>query len=113
MWERFNRMKAGKGYAIDFLLKRIEEAYPDRPFDGYFIFDADNLLDEDYINEMNRLFSEGHRIITSYRNSKIMEQLDFSRNFIMVLAGIPISEPLKNVIRNQLCRIRHRVFVSP
>ena len=70
VWERFNRMKVGKGYAIDFLLKRIEEAYPDRPFDGYFIFDADNLLDEDYINEMNRLFSEGHRIVTSYRNSK-------------------------------------------
>lgn len=70
VWERFNRYKIGKGYAIDFLLERIGEAYPEKPFDGYFIFDADNLLEENYICEMNKCFSEGHRIITSYRNTK-------------------------------------------
>ncbi len=70
VWERFNRNKIGKGYAIDFLLDRIGEAYPEKPFDGYFVFDADNLLDENYIREMNKSFSGGNRIITSYRNSK-------------------------------------------
>ncbi|NLC45415.1 MAG: glycosyltransferase family 2 protein [Clostridiales bacterium] len=70
VWERFNRTKVGKGYAIDFLLDRIGEAYPEKPFDGYFVFDADNLLDENYIREMNKSFSDGNRIITSYRNSK-------------------------------------------
>jgi len=70
VWERFNRLKIGKGYAIDFLLDRIGKAYPERSFDGYFVFDADNLLDENYVWQMNQSFSDGYRIITSYRNSK-------------------------------------------
>jgi cellulose synthase/poly-beta-1,6-N-acetylglucosamine synthase-like glycosyltransferase len=70
VWERFNRKRVGKGYALNYLLKQIEKTYPEKPFDGYFIFDADNLLDESYISEMNKTFSQGHRIITSYRNSK-------------------------------------------
>lgn len=70
VWERFNRDQVGKGYALDFLLQHIKEAYPDDPFDGYFVFDADNLLDENYVREMNKTFSDGHPIITSYRNSK-------------------------------------------
>jgi hypothetical protein len=39
-------------------------------FDGYIVFDADNILSPDYIEQMNRTFSDGHDIITSYRNSK-------------------------------------------
>jgi len=70
VWERFNRHKVGKGYALAYLLEQIEQAYPDRPFDGYFVFDADNLLDENYVAEMNKCFSQGYRIVTSYRNSK-------------------------------------------
>ncbi len=70
VYERFNKRQVGKGYALDFLLTQIAEDYPKDAFDGYFIFDADNLLDENYIAEMNKTFSQGHRIITSYRNSK-------------------------------------------
>jgi len=70
VWERFNSQKVGKGYALDFLLEKINEKYPKNTFDGYFVFDADNLLDENYISEMNKMFSAGNRIITSYRNSK-------------------------------------------
>lgn len=70
VWERHNKEFVGKGYALDFLLNKIKEAYPDDPFDGYFVFDADNLLDENYITEMNKTFSDGHDMITSYRNSK-------------------------------------------
>ncbi len=39
-------------------------------YDGYFIFDADNLLDENYIAEMNKVFANGYKVVTSYRNSK-------------------------------------------
>ena len=70
VWERFNKEEVGKGYALDFLLNQIKKTYPDDPFDGYFVFDADNLLDENYVAEMNKTFSDGHEIITSYRNSK-------------------------------------------
>lgn len=70
VYERFDQKKRGKGYALDYLFDLVRTANKDNPYDGYFIFDADNLLDENYIYEMNRTFSNGHKIITSYRNSK-------------------------------------------
>jgi cellulose synthase/poly-beta-1,6-N-acetylglucosamine synthase-like glycosyltransferase len=70
VYERFNKKQVGKGFALDFLFDRIGESYSKDAFDGYFVFDADNLLDENYITEMNKTFSQGHKIITSYRNSK-------------------------------------------
>lgn len=61
--------KVGKGYALDFALNRIADERGKDFYDGYFVFDADNILDTNYISAMNRTFSDGHRIITSYRNS--------------------------------------------
>lgn len=69
VWERFSKTAVGKGYAIDFLYNKILEEYGNI-HDGFFIFDADNLLDPNYISEMNKTFSQGYKIITSYRNSK-------------------------------------------
>ena len=68
--ERFNQIQVGKGYALDYLLKQIKENYSNEKFDGYFVFDADNLLKKNYISEMNKTFSDGYEVITSYRNSK-------------------------------------------
>ena len=36
-------------FALKFLLERIQEDYGIESFEGYFIFDADNLLKKDYI----------------------------------------------------------------
>lgn len=69
VYERFNQLNVGKGYALDFLLQHIGADYP-VGFDGYFVFDADNILAPDYIERMNEMFSNGHEIVTSYRNSK-------------------------------------------
>ena len=69
VYERFNDKLVGKGYALEYLLDRIGEEYGD-VFDAYMVFYADNLLSEDYISRMNETFSDGYRIITSYRNSK-------------------------------------------
>ena len=69
VYERFNHVKVGKGYALNELLGHIERDYG-RVFDAFMVFDADNLLEPNYITEMNRTFSDGYEIITSYRNSK-------------------------------------------
>ena len=69
VYERRDSAHVGKGYALQALLTHLERDYPDG-FDGYFVFDADNILSPDYIEQMNRTFSQGHDIITSYRNSK-------------------------------------------
>lgn len=69
VYERFNTRQVGKGYALDFLLGCMERDYPEG-FDAYLVFDADNVLSRNYLTEMNRTFSDGYEVITSYRNSK-------------------------------------------
>ncbi|MBR4636681.1 MAG: glycosyltransferase family 2 protein [Clostridia bacterium] len=69
VYERSNNAEIGKGYALGFLMENIRRDYSDG-FDGYFVFDADNILSPDFIERMNRTFSDGHDIVTSYRNSK-------------------------------------------
>ncbi|MDR1409903.1 MAG: glycosyltransferase [Oscillospiraceae bacterium] len=69
VYERENKKLIGKGYALEHLLKCIAQDYP-QSFDGYFVFDADNILEPDYIENMNRTFSDGNEVVTSYRNSK-------------------------------------------
>ena len=69
VYERKDQTHIGKGYALEALLQNISADHPEG-FDGYFVFDADNVLKADFIEQMDRVFSEGHDIITSYRNSK-------------------------------------------
>lgn len=73
VYRRKNREQVGKGYALQFLLEKIREDNRETPYDGYFVFDADNLLDSSYITEMNKVFSSGHRVVTGYRNTKNFE----------------------------------------
>ena len=70
VFERFNTRKVGKGYALDYAFRKIDEAEGIRAYAGYFVFDADNVLDPNFVREMNRTFSLGYPILTSYRNSK-------------------------------------------
>jgi cellulose synthase/poly-beta-1,6-N-acetylglucosamine synthase-like glycosyltransferase len=67
--ERFNTEQIGKGYALTYLLDHMIDTGVAENYDAYFVFDADNLLDEHYIEEMNKAFHAGFRILTSYRNS--------------------------------------------
>jgi cellulose synthase/poly-beta-1,6-N-acetylglucosamine synthase-like glycosyltransferase len=70
VYERFDHIKVGKGYALDYLFKKIDSSLGIEHYDGYIVFDADNILDKNYIREMNKVFDNGYEIVTSYRNSK-------------------------------------------
>ena len=76
-YERFDEEHKTKGFALQYLLEKIEEDYGRMSFEGYFIYDADNLLNTDYISKMNNAFDAGEKIITSYRNTK-----NFDENWI-------------------------------
>lgn len=76
-YERFDDVHKTKGFALQFLFKNIKKDYGIENFEGYFIFDADNLLNKDYITRMNEAFDSGEKIITSYRNTK-----NFDENWI-------------------------------
>lgn len=68
VYTRHSETRIGKGYALNFLLSAICNDEP--AHDAYIVLDADNILAPNYISEMNKTFSDGYRIITSYRNSK-------------------------------------------
>lgn len=73
-YERFNDRDKTKGFALQFLFEHIEKDYGIQSFEGYFIFDSDNLLNKDYITKMNDAFDSGQKIITSYRNTKNFDE---------------------------------------
>ena len=66
--ERNNKELVGKGYALDFLFKKLIAEQDD--CDAYIVFDADNLVDKNFVKEMNINFNRGYKALTSYRNSK-------------------------------------------
>lgn len=70
VYERHNTAQVGKGYALDFLLERIRLFHTDDPYDGFFVFDADNIVNPTFVAEMNETFSKGYDVLTCYRNSK-------------------------------------------
>lgn len=70
VYERFNTELIGKGYALDWLFDIVKREHGDKGYEAYMVFDADNVLDREFISEMNKVFDNGYRIITSYRNSK-------------------------------------------
>lgn len=74
VYERHDLTKIGKSYALNFLFQNIAKDFPDYNPDGFFVFDADNILDKNYIREMNKAFDSGEEIITSYRASKNYDQ---------------------------------------
>ncbi|NCB33600.1 MAG: glycosyltransferase [Erysipelotrichia bacterium] len=71
VYERQNQEQVGKGYALDFLYRKVIERKGDGYYDAFMVFDADNIVDENFIAEMNKTFDTGrYDAITSYRNSK-------------------------------------------
>ena len=67
---RFNKEKVGKGYALNYLLEKIRLTDGLDKYDAFLIFDADNLLEPDYIRNINQVCSDGYDAFCGYRNSK-------------------------------------------
>ena len=71
VFERFDTARVGKGYALDFLFCRLREAGLEQDYAGYFVFDADNLVDRAFVRRMNDTACSGDfAAVTCYRNSK-------------------------------------------
>ena len=83
VYERFHDTDKTKGFALKYLFENIEKDYKTSSFDGYFIFDADNLLKKNYITKMNDAFDEGCKIITSYRNTKNFDENIISSTYAL------------------------------
>lgn len=77
--ERFNKEQVGKGYALNYLFNELHTnpKYTEMIPEAYIILDADNLINTNYITEMNKMYDSGYKVISSYRNTK-----NFGENWI-------------------------------
>lgn len=70
VYERFNDELIGKGYALDEFFKYLDKTVGIENYDAYMFFDADNILEPNFITEINNVFDNGFEIVTGFRNTK-------------------------------------------
>ena len=68
VYERFDETKKTKGFALNwFLGQKIEE---DADYDAFCIFDADNIVDVNFLKNMNKKLCQGEDVVQGYRDIK-------------------------------------------
>ena len=68
VYERFDDKRKTKGYALQwFFKKKIEE---DAPYDAFCIFDADNIVDKNFLKVMNKKLCQGEEVVQGYKDIK-------------------------------------------
>ena len=90
---RKNILKQRKGYALDDAVKKI--LLSKKHYDLYFIFDADNILDKDFIKNMMPIYEKGYDLAAGYRNCK-------NGNESVVAASSALTFSLINTIFNDI-----------
>ena len=68
VFERFDPAHKTKGYALQWFLKQKIEENAD--YDAFFVFDADNIVDKDFIVNMNKKLCQGEDVVQGYRDIK-------------------------------------------
>ena len=68
VYERFDEAHKTKGYALNWFLKqKIEE---DADYDAFCIFDADNIVDKNFLKVMNKKLCQGEEVVQGYKDIK-------------------------------------------
>ena len=68
VYERFDEAHKTKGHALQwFLAQKIEE---NAPYDAFCIFDADNIVDENFLKVMNKKLCQGEEVVQGYKDIK-------------------------------------------
>lgn len=85
VYEYNNPEERTMGYALRYLFDQIRNDYGVEKFDGFLMFNADNILRKNYIEKMNDAFdaTNGQSVILSFRNSK-----NFGTNLLSGLSSM-------------------------
>ena len=68
VYERFDEKRKTKGFAMQwFLNQKIKE---NADYDAFCVFDADNVVDKNLLNAMNKKLCQGEEIVQGYRDIK-------------------------------------------
>ncbi len=66
--KRFDEAHKTKGYALNWFLKQKIEENAD--YDAFCVFDADNIVEKNFIKNMNKKLCQGEEIVQGYRDIK-------------------------------------------
>jgi len=66
--ERFNNTEKGKGFALKWAFDRIFKM--SKEYDAFIVLDADNVVDKNFLLEMNKHMCNGYRVIQGYIDTK-------------------------------------------
>ena len=66
--KRFDEAHKTKGYALNWFLKQKIEENAD--YDAFCVFDADNIVDKNFLKNMNKKLCQGEEIVQGYRDIK-------------------------------------------
>ena len=80
---RNGQTRQGKGYALNYLLKKIHDEGTMEQYDAFLVFDADNLLMPNYITAINKVCAAGYDAFCGFRNSK-----NFGSNWVSAGHGL-------------------------
>lgn len=68
VYERFDEKNRTKGHALNwFLKKKLDEK---ALYDAFCVFDADNIVHEDFLKNMNKKLCQGEDVVQGYRDIK-------------------------------------------
>ena len=70
VYKRFNKAEIGKSYVLKFAFEKMAEEGIDGRYDAVCIFDADNIVDRDFIYQMNKAVCAGYNVAQGYRDMK-------------------------------------------
>lgn len=90
--EKVTAARARKGFALDEVIKDILRQQ--KHYDVYFIFDADNLINEQFIERMVLAYQAGYDITTSYRNA-------LNANASVVATSAALTFSMLNTVENR------------
>lgn len=68
VYERFNNTQRGKGFALEWMFDKLFQM--EKQYDYIGIFDADNLVDKNFLNAMNHQINNGYKVVQGYVDSK-------------------------------------------
>ena len=68
VYERFDETKKTKGYALNWFLDKMKDKKED--YDALLVFDADNVVDKNFLNVMNKKLCQGEVLVQGYRDIK-------------------------------------------
>jgi len=68
VYERTDPEKKTKGYAMQWFLAKMQEQNVD--YDALCVFDADNIVDKEFMKAMNKKLCQGEEVVQGYRDIK-------------------------------------------